>query len=67
MKKLAIIVALTASPAIAQSALTIDDVTTQWLSETGQLRMELAKARLEIAALRKQVEAAKVAKDPEKK
>lgn len=38
---------------------TIDDVTNQYLMETGQLRMELGRARAEISALRKKLEEAK--------
>lgn len=69
MKKLAIVLCLITSPAFAQQAPTVDEMTNQYLVETGQLRMELGKARAEIATLRKQVEDAKKApaKEPEKK
>lgn len=69
MKKLALALTflLFSLPAVAQHAPSVDDVTTQYLAETGQLRMELARARADNAALKKQLEEAKKAKEPGKK
>ena len=69
MKKLALAFSIFALPAFAQQAPTVDEMTNQYLVETGQLRMELGKVRAERDALRKQVEDAKKAptKEPEKK
>jgi hypothetical protein len=60
MKKLAIILTFITSSALAQTASpSLDEMTNQWLIETGQLRMELAKARGEVSRLMKQIESAK--------
>ncbi|WP_457797646.1 hypothetical protein [Methylocystis sp. S23] len=71
MKKFTVaLMALVAFPALAEpSALSVDEMTNQYLVETGQLRVELGKARAEIASLRKQIEDARktVQKADEKK
>lgn len=59
MKKLALAFVLFAMPAFAQQAPTVEEVTNQYLMETGQLRVELAKERAKNASLSKQLEDAK--------
>ena len=52
----AIILALLASPAFAQQP-TVEDVQTQYLIETGQLRQALGQAQAQIKQLRAQIAA----------